>query len=48
VIWADFRREGEHTRFGMLLRAGTLQDLTSAYVRRLTDALGVQTVAAFA
>jgi protein-tyrosine phosphatase len=33
-----------HTRFGRLLRAGTLQDLTPDDVAHLTDVLGVQTV----
>jgi protein tyrosine/serine phosphatase len=35
---------GGYTRFGRLLRAGTLQDLTADDVTRLTEALGVQTV----
>ena len=35
---------GGRTRFGRLLRAGTLQDLTTADVTHLTEALGVRTV----
>jgi protein-tyrosine phosphatase len=35
---------GGRTRFRRLLRAGTLQDLTSADVRYLTEILGIRTV----
>ncbi len=35
---------GGRTRFGRLLRAGTLQDLTAGDVTRLTEDLGVRTV----
>ena len=36
--------DGGRTRFGRLLRAGTLQDLTTDDVRYLTEDLGVRTV----
>src|SRR3984957_32076 len=35
---------GGHTRFGRLLRAGTLQDLTADDVTLLTEDVGIQTV----
>jgi protein-tyrosine phosphatase len=36
--------EGGYTRFGRLLRAGTLQDLTADDVAHLTEVRGIQTV----
>ena len=36
--------DGGYTRFGRLLRAGTLQDLTGGDVTHLTQILGIQTV----
>jgi protein-tyrosine phosphatase len=36
--------DGRYTRFGRLLRAGTLQDLTADDVANLTEVLGIQTV----
>jgi protein-tyrosine phosphatase len=36
--------DGGYTRFGRLLRAGTLQDLTAGDVTHLTQILGIQTV----
>jgi protein-tyrosine phosphatase len=36
--------DGGRTRFGRLLRAGTLQDLTAGDVTHLTEVLGVRTV----